>query len=502
MIPETDFFKRIDDYCLNLLDANEMAEFEKELASNEELREELQLHKDIQNAVVELDVLTLRDALDEIQKENVVPHLDSGSFVLDDELTKLEELNDELSFEELMDSFESLPKVHVYQHEKASNENVHHYYEEQQNESEPNGIADGDMDGVDISGLGGLEEAVLESDIMSLRETIQQVAKSVDPQYSVQEIDRYLSGEMGEDILADFEAEMTQNESLQNEVSLHKDLENAIGEDDIMSLREEMHNIMASETSWNVSEENIEDFIDGVLEDDLLDEFNTELSENTDLIAEVSLREEVNDAIGEKDIQSLRARLSDVRDSVETKEVKSIVMPQFNLSSTRFWRNSVAMIVIVVGLSGVLSNNFTPLDKTYGKYFNSPTWASERSATEAMDNIHVARTYYQGANYDKVIDVLNEASLAPDKAFVAHFYKGLSYQHLNVMDKAAEEYSKVIAEGNNMFIEEAEWYRSLCYLKMNKKAEAKQQLLAVIDRKGHYEKDAKAILRRLRYKIK
>lgn len=502
MTPKNEFFKRIENYCLDLLDAKEKAEFEKELTTNEELREELQLHRDIQNAVVELDVLTLRDTLDEIQKENVIPHPDTGSFVLDDELTKLEELNDDLTFEELIDSFESLPKVHVYQHKKSSNENIHRYYEEQQNGAEVNGMADDDVNGVDVSEFDGLEEAVLESDIMNLRETIQQVAKSVDPQYSVQEIDSYLSGEMEDDILAEFEAEMEQNDSLQEEVAVHRELEEAVKENDIMSLRNEMRNIMSSETSWNVSEENIEDFIDGVLDDSLLEDFNLELSENTDLMAEVSLRGEVNEAIGEKDVQNLRAQLSDVKKSVETKEVKSIIMPQFNLKSTRFWRNSVAMIVIVVGLSGVLNNSFTPLDKTYSKYFDSPMWASERSATEVVDNINIARTYYQAENYNKVVEVLNEATLTPDKAFVAHFYKGLSYQNLDVMQKAIEEYTKVIDEGNNLFIEEAEWYRSLCYLKLNKKEEARQQLLAVIDRKGHYENDAKAIIRRLRYKIK
>ena len=72
----------------------------------------------------------------------------------------------------------------------------------------------------------------------------------------------------------------------------------------------------------------------------------------------------------------------------------------------------------------------------------------------------------------------------------------------NRWHKTNQNSHKVIDHGNNMFIEEAEWYKALCYLKMNKRAEAKKELLAVIDRKGHYEKDAKAILRKLRYSFK
>jgi lipopolysaccharide biosynthesis regulator YciM len=73
---------------------------------------------------------------------------------------------------------------------------------------------------------------------------------------------------------------------------------------------------------------------------------------------------------------------------------------------------------------------------------------------------------------------------------------------MNNYENAIKEYSKVIEHGNNLFVEEAEWYKALCYLKINNKADAKQELLAVIDRKGHYENNAKAILRRLRYSFK
>lgn len=502
MTPKAEFFGRIDDYCLNLLDAKEKQEFERELATNEELREEVQLHKDIQAAVLEMDVQTLKGALDEIYQENVVPQSKNGSFELLEELDEIEALKEELTFEELINSFDSLPKVHVYQHEKTSNENVHRFYEEQNDSTEANGIEEEELNGFDMEGLDGLEEAIMETDILNLRDTLKQVAKSVEPQYSVEEIDAYLNGEMGDDILAEFETELKQNGALLEEVSMHRDIESALEESDIMKLRDEMRNIMEAETSWNVSEQSIEDFIDGMLEEDLLEEFSAELKENTDLMAEVSLREQINNAIGEKDIQSLRASLGDARKSAEKKEVKSIVMPQFNLNSTRFWRNSVAMIIVLLGLSGVLFNNMQSVDRTYDNYFETSTWASERSAESNIDVFQQAKLAYQNDNYHSTIEVLNKVPDSSDEAFVAQFYKGMSYQNLNQIDKAIQEYSKVIDQGNNLFVEEAEWYKALCYLKANRKLEAKQELLAVIERKGHYENDAKAIIRKLRYNIK
>ena len=501
MTPKAELFGRIEDYCLDLLNNQEREEFEKELELNQELREEVELHKNIQSAVLEMDVLDLKGKLEEIQiASNQNGKLD-GSFELLDDFSEFEEATAELTPEELIESFESLPKVHVYQHERTSNENIHHYYKEQNGSEQV--VIEEDLNGFDMEGLEGLEEAVLETDILNLRETLQQVAKSVEPQYSVEDIDSYLNGEMSDDILAEFEAELDQNELLQSEVGLHNEIEFSVAENDIMDLRSELRNIMESETSWNVSEQTIEDFIDGVLEDEfLLEEFSAELKENTDLMAEVALRENINSAVSEMDIMGLRQKLKDARDESEKKEVKSIIMPRIEIGTTKFWRSSVAVVLVLVGLLGAMRMNTNTLDNSYDKYFTSTSWASERSVDSEMNIIHQAQMYFQQNEFQKTIDLLDNATVKADDQFVPQFYKGLSYQNLNKYPKAVTEYTKVIDHGNNMFIEEAEWYKALCYLKMNKRAEAKKELLAVIDRKGHYEKDAKAILRKLRYSFK
>uniref|UniRef100_UPI00321704F2 tetratricopeptide repeat protein n=1 Tax=uncultured Draconibacterium sp. TaxID=1573823 RepID=UPI00321704F2 len=501
MTPKVELFGRIEDYCLELLDAQERIEFEKELEFNEELRDEVELHKNIQAAITEMDVLDLKSKLENIQSENKPESSINGSFELLDELTLIQDLSDELAPEELINSLESLPKVHVYQHELTSNENIHHFYKEQNKDEGVNGREE-DLNGFDMEGLEGLEEAVLETDILNLRETLQHVAKSVEPQYSVEDIDDFLNGELGDDILAEFELELEQNEDLQDEVILHSEIEAALKEEGVMNLRSELRNIMDAETSWNVSEKSIEDFIDGILEDELLEEFNAELKENTDLMAEVALREHINEAIAETDIQSLRAGLRSAQTKVDKKEVKSIVMPRFERGTKHIWRTSAAMIIVLIGLAGILNTGLHSTDNTYNRYFESPTWASERSVSSSIDNIQMAKVYYQTAEYQKVVDLLNNTKADEDQAFVSEFYKGLSYQNLDRYENAIQAYTKVIDHGNNLFIEEAEWYKSLCYLKLNQKSEAKLELIAVIDRKGHYEKDAKAILRRLRYSFK
>jgi len=70
---------------------------------------------------------------------------------------------------------------------------------------------------------------------------------------------------------------------------------------------------------------------------------------------------------------------------------------------------------------------------------------------------------------------------------------------LEKYEQAADYYSKVIIHGDNIFMEEAEWYKSLCYLKMNDIKKAREQLLFIIERKGYFANDAKAVLRKIRY---
>ena len=120
------YFEQIDDYCLNQLDAEATVKFEAELKLDAELRKEVKLRMEIQEAICELDISDLRNKLKNVasQSKNVEPQ--KQSFELLSDFSDFEELKEELSSEELINFFDSMPKVHVHQHEMTSNENIHH----------------------------------------------------------------------------------------------------------------------------------------------------------------------------------------------------------------------------------------------------------------------------------------------------------------------------------------------------------------------------------------
>jgi tetratricopeptide (TPR) repeat protein len=496
MIPKTNFFDQIEDYCLGQLEEDFKLEFEAELLKNRKLKNELDLWKEIQSAVEEKEVLTLRDKLENVTKQNKPILWCNESFEMLNEFSEFQEITEILSSEELVSFYDSLPKVHAYHHISTSNENIHRFYKTQNNSDANN--TEVDLDDFDFDEFEGLEEALLEKDILQFRQTLKQVAKSIEPQFSVEEIDNYLTGELSDRDFYEFESNLLQNRTLQNEVKLHQEIEMSIQENDVMDLRSKISNILGAETSWNVSETSIEDFIDGVLEGELLEEFELELHDNSDLMAEVELRKQVNDAILEKDIFDLRNKLSAAKESAGDKKVKMLI-PETREGQIKFWRSSVAILIVLIGLAGVLTNGLVSVSRTYDNYFESPSWSAERSVSSDVTLLQQANIAYINADYNKVVQILSQLPASNYENPVSDFYLAASLQKLNRYEDAITAYSSVIKQGDNLFIEEAQWYRSLCYLKLGDQKKARIELLAVIERKGHFEGQAKALIRRLKY---
>src|SRR5690606_31064083 len=167
------------------------------------------------NALLEKEVITLRNKL-----KNDIPQMKSaisGNELFEslNDFSDIQELTEILSSEELINFYDSLPKVHVYHHESRSNENIHQFYKEQKVIETPD--VEDDFDNIELKDFDGLEEAILEKDILHFRQTLKQVAKSVEPQFTIEEIDNYINGELTGSELLDFENDIYQNSSLKDE---------------------------------------------------------------------------------------------------------------------------------------------------------------------------------------------------------------------------------------------------------------------------------------------
>ncbi len=497
MIPKTKLLEWIEDYCLDSLNQSQKNDFETELKSDSELRDEVKFEKTLQTAVTEKDVLTLRDKLQTVAKqiEN-----ESAPFTLMEGFENFQQLSDTLSQEELLNFYDSLPKAHIYQHELVSNENIHEFFREQNLSDIDEEIFSEESDEIEFD-TKGLEEAILEKDILNLRETLSKVSASVREQCSAEEVDAYVNHELTGRELERFEQELAVNNILQREVKLHQELEKAILEPDVMSLRSELNRLTGTQTSWNVSELQIEEFINDELEGKELNTFLAELNENSDLKSEVALRKNVDSSIGEKDIFKLRDSLEQIKLDLESREIRSIV-PDSNIRYATWWRAGVAVAVILIASAGFFSNQIGNGGRSYEEYFNAPQWAPQRAVASDLNILQKANNFFVDGEYEKAILLYDQAIKEKDEKFVFQFYKASTLQNLGKYEEAIPEYTQVVNHGDNIFVEEAEWYKALCFIKLGNKEEARTQLLAIINRNGFYAVDAKAVLRKTRYSLK
>ena len=488
MIPKIKWIDWIGEYQKSDLNGHGRLNFEN---SPNYMDDDPELENEIRDALQEKDIIQLRTKLREIVKPAAK---DKSYFELLEDFTTIDELSLSVPPDELLDFYDSLPKVHIYQHKISEKETIHQFYKQQMHVD-----ADEEFD-LDLNDceLDGLEEAILEKDIMDLRNKLSRVSKTVSVPFSSEEIEQYVSGDMPEMQSEQFKRELAVNNALRNETELYKQVNKAIEELDINNLRHKLSELMASETSWNVSEEIIEEFIEGKLKGEELEKFNAEYIENTDLKTEVKLRREVNEAVGEKEIIQLKEKLLSIHKEAHTKDIKSII-PERQKDNFYWWKAGVAVAVIIFLISGLFRFNIYDPDQTYANFYNSPEWSHQRSVSTGDSYFAEAGNYFSKGDYIAALQLYDAALQEDNNQPVFHFYKGASLQNLEKYEEATDHYSNVILHRDNIFIEDAEWYRSLCYIKMNDIKKAREQLLFIVEKKGYYANDAKAVLRKMKY---
>jgi hypothetical protein len=89
-----------------------------------------------------------------------------------------------------------------------------------------------------------IDLAAAESDIMQLRASLMEIRQAeTSPTSRIEEIEDYIYNELSEDKLASFEAELSSNQELAAEISLVKEIDLALKENDIMQLRSSLQGI-------------------------------------------------------------------------------------------------------------------------------------------------------------------------------------------------------------------------------------------------------------------
>jgi len=505
MIRKSEYFEQTDKYLNSELTLPELKEFETQLGIDSDLNEEVNLHLDVEQAMCEQDIISLRNTLNQIvqnQTESAynenISVFDSFSFGLTEEFSSQKGSNAQLNPNDIFNFGHSFPKIHLYQHIIAGKENIHQFYKEQ---FETNSVSN------EESGFSQIEEelfadiqnALEENDIFDLRANLMQVAQSIPAhQYSVEDIEDYIYNQMDPELKAQFEQELTINSDLASEVRLNKEIDLAGAESDIMNLRASLNKIQRSEFQPSASIEELESYINNELSNEELASFEAELTSNQKLMDEIDLIKNIDLALSETDVMQLRNNLQNIASEIAAnRQTERSFAGKFK--AKRIVLSTVAAsLILLLGITGILSrqSQHDIYQKFYTKYeatgiVRSANLTANKTLSEALQK-------FENQDYNAALNLFTEVIARDQNNMVGHFYTGVSLQETGKYQNAIKEYETVIIDKDNLFTEQAEWYIGLCYLQTNENKKAYKQFKKIAKNEGFYQQKAQSILNKIK----
>ncbi len=235
--------------------------------------------------------------------------------------------------------------------------------------------------------------------------------------------------------------------------------------------------------------EQIEMYLNGELSTEESSAFERELEADKALFGEYQLRKEVNESI--LDEQALQ--IQDSLKQIMRKEKRSgpIYKSLYKIAA------AIAGFVIVSSavLYFVMADNSNNRASLFAQYYQpSDAVMIVRSGdTETDNNLIQGMQAYDDGDFARAVKLLNSVN----ENITATFYAALSYVELEDFDKAEQKFKSIIADGDNLFIDQAEWYSALLKLKTGKKDEARKAFIDISNSNSFYNIKASRILVKL-----
>jgi len=162
---------------------------------------------------------------------------------------------------------------------------------------------------------------------------------------------------------------------------------------------------------------------------------------------------------------------------------------------------AAAAVVLFVVITSVLYRTFSISSNDHifsDLYLKYNTRMVIRTAQEADKSVlNSAIQWYNRNNYQAAINQLDKIIQSDPFSTAAHFYRGLSYIETKDYGKAIENFSFIINQNNSRYTENAQWYLALCYIKTNQTGSASIALNKIAAGNSYYKLKASDLLRKM-----
>ena len=239
----------------------------------------------------------------------------------------------------------------------------------------------------------------------------------------------------------------------------------------------------------------IERYIAGEMNDAEQNWFLREIEGNTRLREEVELRKKTDKVLKIHDIIQLRNKLSEIEKNREHRVPSKASGRRLPIGIAA----AVAGLIILGSIAFFGSRHLTS-DELISQYYKpyDGISVSRSLQTDASTNYSTGIDYYNIHDYKNAALYFSKVLASdPDDMESTMFYGTSSFEEKNYPE-AKKSFSKVIDNNNNLFIEDAEWYLALCYLKSNEMKKAVDELTIIKNSRSIYSSNAGKILKRMK----
>ncbi len=243
----------------------------------------------------------------------------------------------------------------------------------------------------------------------------------------------------------------------------------------------------------------LQKYLDNELSEKELARFEQELNASPDLLVDLDLYKEVDEAVADTEVLNFRAQLSDLRKETRRSETGRRV---FRFTRPWHYAASAALALLVaIGLATVLGRPLSNSD-LFVKYMKPYELVlTNRSVDNEVTTLLMrkAQNAYLNGNFESAIGCYDEVLLINSEKVEAEFGKGVSNMEISEYEEATVSFTSVIEQNDNLFIQKAEWYMAGCLLAMDESDRARRQLAMIASSSHHYyNDDAAKILKRMK----
>jgi tetratricopeptide (TPR) repeat protein len=241
----------------------------------------------------------------------------------------------------------------------------------------------------------------------------------------------------------------------------------------------------------------IEKYLDSTITNVEKKILNKRMHTNPSLHRELSLRQEINQLAIEDDVFDLRAKLKMASAYGEDKYDNRFVSNR----TKRVFYAAATVTGIAFGSWAVITggeNRIKPQSLFHDNFMPYPpiNIFRESQNLELDSGFFYALKHYQESNYKEAVIALKRLLELDPGSSIMQFYLGVSYMELENYDKAHKLFDQII-EGNSFFIEQAIWYKGLCFLAQNKPDNAINTLNNLTKYTNPYTDKAKNLVKKL-----